>query len=376
MTIFQTYINAITLLVPVFSAAACVILTGFSRRDCLTPEERTLKSIIILYLSMTALGWFATFCYVFFPKVFVYLNVPCLIGYILTPIFFYRIIRFLMLPGRPEQFSPAHYLAPGLIVVLLFIWSLFVPFDVQLEIVKSKMLAIPGEYEIYSRFFTSKPLLRVVFITVYYFLICLLLVRYYRRANDPDSSVHKPAKWVIFLIVVSLALMLTSMSLLLLPRNKVFVLAWAVAAFGIVAQHVLLTYHIIRRRYLSYVVHTDKEETDVRKKDDRGNKIHVGKLTEQRLENWFHDQKPYLKSDFKITDIVEAMDVNRTVVSSFINKNYGVNFNCYVNRWRLKEFERLKALPSNKGKSASKLFIKAGFSDLRQYYRTVAAERK
>jgi hypothetical protein len=52
-----------------------------------------------------------------------------------------------------------------------------------------------------------------------------------------------------------------------------------------------------------------------------------------------------------------------------------VNFNRFVNQWRLKELERLRALPSNKGMSVAKLVAKAGFADLRQYYRTVTAER-
>jgi hypothetical protein len=52
-----------------------------------------------------------------------------------------------------------------------------------------------------------------------------------------------------------------------------------------------------------------------------------------------------------------------------------VNFNRFVNQWRLKELERLRALPSNKGKSVAKLFAKAGFADLRQYYRALAAEK-
>jgi hypothetical protein len=70
------------------------------------------------------------------------------------------------------------------------------------------------------------------------------------------------------------------------------------------------------------------------------------------------------------------MDVNRSVLSAFINKRYGVNFNRFVNRWRLKEFERLRTLPSNKGKSAAKLSAKAGFTTLLQYYRILAAEKK
>jgi AraC-like DNA-binding protein len=70
------------------------------------------------------------------------------------------------------------------------------------------------------------------------------------------------------------------------------------------------------------------------------------------------------------------MDVNRTVVSSFINREYGMNFNRFVNRWRLAEIDRLAELSVNGTRYASKLFAHAGFSEPQQYYRAVAAEHK
>ncbi len=33
--------------------------------------------------------------------------------------------------------------------------------------------------------------------------------------------------------------------------------------------------------------------------------------------------------------MAEAMGVNRTVMSNFINQTYGKNFNCYLNLWRI-----------------------------------------
>ena len=70
------------------------------------------------------------------------------------------------------------------------------------------------------------------------------------------------------------------------------------------------------------------------------------------------------------------MDVNRTALSAFINRTYGVNFNRYLNRLRLKELARLRSQPENQGKSISSLIDKVGFKDFRNYSRAVAAERK
>jgi len=412
MTNFQLYINILVLFIPVFTSGTCITLIGFSRWDCLTQQEKKLKNIIFLYLFTIFLSWISVFCYLFFPKAFVYLNLICLAAFIMAPVFFFRIIRFLMRMEEKERFSWLHYLVPVLIGAVFLGWSLFVPFDVQVAIVESKALSIGGEYEAYSRLFTSVPLLRMIFLIVYYVFIARLLVRYYRNANRSDKVERKPKHWVEFLIIILLALFISSLTLMFTPRNNEGVLVYnMIAALCISVQVILLTYHIIRRNYLQYAVFTNHELYPVlnqiqdnsgmnrstkqeqkplsdyslkgeempkvnldnkAQKNDR--KFHSGKLTRRRLNVYFSKQKPYLQTDFKMTDLAETMDVNRSVLSAFINRNYGINFNRFVNQWRLKELKYQRTLPVNKGKSLTQLVTKAGFKDLRQYFRTMAAE--
>jgi len=77
-----------------------------------------------------------------------------------------------------------------------------------------------------------------------------------------------------------------------------------------------------------------------------------------------------------MTDLVEDLDVNRTVLSAFINQTYGMNFNRYLNRFRLRELDRLRLRPANQGKSVSSLIGQVGFKDFRTYSRAVATERE
>ncbi|GHV04028.1 hypothetical protein FACS189416_1520 [Bacteroidia bacterium] len=378
---FRLYLTALVMLIPISTVGACMTLAAFSRRNCLTRQEKTLKSILVLYLFQIFLGWSTLFCYIFFPETFVYLNIPCLAGSILAPVFFYRIIRFLTRLEQEERFPPRHYLAPALIGAVFLVCLLIVPFDVQVEIVRDKKLVLPGEYEIYSRILTANPLLRTLFILVYYGFIARLLVRYYRRANGADVPVRKPARWMVFLIALSVAFAGPSIIFLLLPRDSSITSVWmTVVAFNISGQMIVLTFHIIRRKYRPYVVYPEPEEEAetkevVEENEESGeqeddSRFHSGKLTQQRVNAYFRKQKPYLQTDFKITDLAEAMDVNRSVMSGFINKAYGINFNRFLNQWRMRELERLQALPSNKEKNISKLIGKAGFTAKRQYQRT------
>lgn len=70
--------------------------------------------------------------------------------------------------------------------------------------------------------FTLKPLLRVVFGLLYYILTLALLVSYYKRARGKDTLVRGPAGWVIFLVGVSIASLLSSVLPTFIPRSRFY----------------------------------------------------------------------------------------------------------------------------------------------------------
>lgn len=377
MDILTIYTTALTSLIPFFSAIACGILVAFSLQDCLKREERKLKRIVLFYLVMSGIGWCMLICYEFNPVLFVWLNVVCLLSFALPAILFFRIIRFLTRHGQPENFSPLHYLLPGVLAAVLLIWSLFVPFDVQLEIVRGKALVWPAGYEFYTRLFTSKPLLRVIFGLVYYMLAIRVLSDYYKRANRKKVLVRKPAKWILFLVGISLASLFSSLLPTFMPRGEILYSIWTLmVSLSITAQHVLLSYHIIRRDYFPYII---TEETRVQPEPANmksRRRQYAGKLDRMVFESFIQNEKPYLNPDYKITDLVEDLDVNRTALSSFVNHTYGMNFNRFLNRLRLRELELLRSQSGGQGQSISSLIDKVGFKDFRNYSRAVAAERE
>lgn len=398
MDILAAYKVGISVLIPVFSAITCGALVALSLRASLSKEECRLKIILLIYLSLSAMGWYMTFCYEFHPCMFTWLNVLCLLSFVLPSIFFYRIIRYLTRLGKSERFPVFHYLLPVLLAAVLLFWSVFVPMDVQLQIVTGKALLIPQGYESYARFFTSKPLLRVIFGLAYYLLTIAVLVQYYKKTNGMPSPTHRTAGWVIFLVGISIASLLSSLLPTFMPRATILHSLWTtLAACAIAFQHVLLSYHIIRRKYRLYTMpeSTDEQEviidiedmetvTDMEETPEifprlsaiPARRHHKGKLTRSRFENYFRENKPWLNPACRISDLVEALDVNRTTLSTFINHTYGMNFCQYMNSLRIREFDYLRSLPSNQDKSARSLVGQAGFDNYRTYLRAKAAQRK
>ena len=85
------------------------------------------------------------------------------------------------------------------------------------------------------------------------------------------------------------------------------------------------------------------------------------------FENYFRKHKPYLNPHLTITDLVEPLQCNRTYLSKFVNRIYGMNFNNYINSCRLHEMERLLTAPGNRNKTPASLYHQAGFASYRNY---------
>jgi len=360
------FLDTFSLIAPIFTAATCFTFACFSRQDCRRREERQLKNVLMIYLFLNASVWISIFCYVYFPEVFFNLCTFFLIVNILAPIFFYRILGSLVTSGLEKNFSLLHYVGPVLFAGGALVWSLISP-DAH-EAIRIKLMEIVGSGPLYVGLVSSPiPIIRALFVVVYFSLFVRQLFRY--------------SRWVAYLMILSLFPLFFSLASLLQTPDMLLCGTWgAIAATAIFIQIVVITYQILRRRYLSdtekysETFHEEENETSLFDKSRR--RVFSGTLTRERLEEWFRSKKPYLNADFKITDVMKEMDVNRTVASSFINKTYNMNFSRFVNRWRIQEFERLLSLINTDNDSVSKLHIQAGFSEIRQYHRAVETERK
>jgi AraC-like DNA-binding protein len=71
----------------------------------------------------------------------------------------------------------------------------------------------------------------------------------------------------------------------------------------------------------------------------------------------------------KITDLVEALGINRSYISAFINAEYQMNFSSYINSCRLDEYNHLKENPAYKERNQKELAEMAGFSSYKSLQR-------
>ena len=90
------------------------------------------------------------------------------------------------------------------------------------------------------------------------------------------------------------------------------------------------------------------------------------------LEKWLESEKPYLNPDFQLTDLRQALPLNRSYLSRFINSEYGCSFFQWVNGLRVEEAKRMKL--EHPEWTIQEVALRCGFSSRQTFTRTFLRE--
>lgn len=92
-------------------------------------------------------------------------------------------------------------------------------------------------------------------------------------------------------------------------------------------------------------------------------------LLKKKLLHLFIEEKIYLKQDLSLWDICLSLNSNRTYISHIINNEFGMNFNSFVNKYRIKEAKKILASKANNDKSLKEIAYQSGFNSLSSFNR-------
>jgi AraC-like DNA-binding protein len=90
---------------------------------------------------------------------------------------------------------------------------------------------------------------------------------------------------------------------------------------------------------------------------------------EKQLERLMQEDAPYLNPDLTIDDLAQRLATNATYLSRLLNKTFRVNFNDYINRYRVEEASSLLRDPSTRKLSMIQLAERSGFKSKSTFYR-------
>ena len=349
------------------SFAALLILTLDTMRG--GSGEWRLRSRVFLYFTSTLVSWISLLLYFHLPELFVRINWLSYLAFMLIQVYFYGFIFKVTRIDAAERFSWWHYLLPSLISLGLLVLQLVTPEAEQLRVVMGR-----GEYGGSERLFyfysNSKMAVRLAFTVVYTMLAFGRLARYRRFVAAHASGHPNLLRWVLGFLILSVLLFVIPSLTLIYSRNTV--LNSVVMGFHVVVllvQYCYLCYYVLTGHYVTIVEDEPSMLGPRTAEADSSTPLKKNQLSRERFEAYMQAERPFLNPNLKIVDLVEALGVNRTYISSFVNSEYGVNFNAYINQLRMQEYQRLLDDSANDGKSKIELSEMAGFSSYRSFQR-------
>lgn len=420
------------LLCPVFSSLfAILILLLDIKYSSRKPQK--LNYYLLAFFGSVFLSWLSAILYFYMPMVYIYINWLSMLAFMLMQVFFYGFIFEVTHIHEQETISNFNYLFPALLSLLLLIASLITPVSDQHNVMLSKGVYSGGP-KVFFYLNYSKIFFRLLFSLIYSTLGFNRLLRYQKFIRNFSSNEEKGSlRWVSTLLVFSMLLVLVPLFSMFSSREEmayspmsIFFVLILLYLYGYVCLHVIKReryiidlsdetgtfskHHHLGDQLYAFAYQPNYEKfssPNMEKKTEAENEVPGrefrtpkavesavnSKTDEDELSPYlkknvlnrdFFDtfmqvEKPYLNADLRITDLVDRLHVNRTYISSFINKEYGVNFSTFINTYRLQEYKALVDRPEYCKMSKSELAEMAGFNSYRSFQRTekeVSASKK
>ncbi len=103
------------------------------------------------------------------------------------------------------------------------------------------------------------------------------------------------------------------------------------------------------------------------------NRPHSAKTTQGRLFEKFQElmlrKKVYLDSNITLTSMAELLEISPGYLSQWINTNFGLHFNDFINSHRIAQAERMLLDPSYDNYTIHGIALESGFNTKSSFYR-------
>lgn len=353
--------RAIVFSMPVVSAAVSLILISLDTPRSSDTVDRKIHYNMIAVYSLMILFWSGLVMHSIARDTFIPYLPVFFSSFGFIPVFLYRITHIITNTGERKRFPACHFILPACLTLIICAIALVVPF-------RQRWTAIyDNEVNLTSAIIDITFIVCIVLCILYSWLSLLRIKAYKRRIIDYSADIYRMSlDWLSFIILFRVVLQTLPIAGLILGVGLFdrLGLAWAFTTLPAVFTHIVLCLSILSENYVILEPVTAKEKETAASANN-------ALLGRQQVEKYLEERKPYLNPEFKITDMARDLFSNRTYISAFINREYGVNFNRFINNYRLQEVERLQSEVAHRKQKTSMLeiVIHAGFSNYRSYFR-------
>lgn len=360
----QEFVRALIFSAPLVCALVCLLLAVFDTGRSKHPVHRKIHYNLITTYAVIALIWLGFVLHSIARTAFIF-YIPLFVPLVM---FSYRMIYSAVRSmtntgGEQRRFPWVHFISPILVSVMMLVVALTVPFERMNEIVYN-----PKGNAIAS----AVVGLCFAYNSIIYRILGIAEIWNYKNKMAGDSSDnHRLTLNLMFWLMIVEIIVLPLPTCGLLMGMKAFSglgYLWIVTVLPPMAIYIISCHNMLTESYV--ILEADKQPA--RKHSVENDAL---RLSRQRVESYLDEKRPWLNPAFRITDMAEDLITNRAYISAFINKEYGMNFNRFINGYRLREAERLRgeASQNQERTPSTKLVLKAGFSNYRSYLRAKEA---
>ncbi|RGN38253.1 AraC family transcriptional regulator [Bacteroides oleiciplenus] len=353
--------RAIAFSIPVVSAAVSLTMILLDTTRSSNTVNRKIHYSMITVYCLIMLYWSGLVMHSVAHDAFIAYLPVFFSSFSFIPIFLYLITYIITEIGERKRFPAYHFILPSCLTVTICVIALIVP-------ERQRWAAIYDNKANLTNAIIDTMFIVCILMSILYSGLSLLRIKAYKRqVTDYSADIYRMSlDWLSFIILFRVVLQTLPIAGLILGIglfNK-WEFIWVFTTLPAVFTHIVLCLNILSENYVIIEPITAKEQ----EMTAAGNYAQLGR---QRVEKYLENEKPYLNPEFKITDMAKDLFSNRTYISAFINREYGMNFNRFINNYRLKEVERLQseAVQRKRKISSMEIVIHAGFSNYRSYFR-------
>ena len=359
-------VEAFAFSTPVVCAVGCMLMVLMDARTCQrNAQERRLRLYLAVIYLVTALGWFGMVLYAVSPDGFVHYHTVFLLALMFDQVMFYHFVALLTDTGESRRLNRLHVAIPLAVAAFSVGCDLFVPAEKQIAVVYEGASLTSDAW--FGIVYILTSIIFIVYNTLYPLLSLRNIRRYRRFVVDYSSEAQRTSlDWLFgiqLLIFVCIPVPLAGILLGIDTFSSLWFVWLGALPYSVL--YIILCYNMLDGNYLIIQPEPATEEATQDKETI---------IDRKQFERYLREKKPYLDPKLRITDLAAGLNTNRSYLSAFINREYGMNFSRLINRCRLAELDRLRLSPRYSTKSNMELVLMAGFGNYRNYLRVKKEE--
>lgn len=209
----------------------------------------------------------------------------------------------------------------------------------------------------------QKPWLQIAHMTVYAALILGIIFRH----RELDTEFKKIRyRWAGTLISFYLIFILALSSYYILVKFSFFNPQWdyAISLTMSVSIYAIGFFIFKQPQVFDGEFYTQLFLED----DNRNNSLEQSMLNElfNNLTKYMEKEKPYMDNDLRLVNLADQLGFSTHLLSKVINEKSGMNFNQFINEYRLKD--AMELLENERGLSINNIYFNVGFNNKATFY--------